>query len=72
MRDKWIIEVTIGLIFVFGGALLTLLIVGVLGMSLHAGTQSEPQQDMVQRVERTGDVKYLCVEGPRPTGTSTP
>ena len=62
MRDKWIIEVTIGLIFVFGGALLTLLIVGVLGMSLHTGTQSEPQQDMVQRVERTGDVKYLCVE----------
>lgn len=62
MRDKWIIEVTIGLIFVFDGALLILLIVGVLGMSLHAGTQSEPQQDIVQRVERTGDVKHLCVE----------
>lgn len=36
MRDKWIIEVTIGLIFVFDGALLILLIVGVLGMGLHA------------------------------------
>lgn len=62
MRDKWIIEVIIGLICVFGGASLVLLIVGLLGMSLHAGMQSEPQQDIVERVETTGDVRRLCIE----------
>lgn len=62
MRDRWSVELTIGLIFAVIIAVLTLLVVGVIGVTACAVMQPEPQQEIVQQVETTGDVKRLCIE----------
>lgn len=62
MRDRWSVESTIGLIFAVIIAVLTLLVVGVIGVTACAVMQPEPQQEIVQQVETTGDVKRLCIE----------